>query len=182
MVFLCVTSPCHRPWVSLSPPCPLPWPWGCFSVNSLETRKTEGESKEIFKSLEGRVLPLIFTELLLCGSASCAPAGRWMRSSSFWLWRDVADSPTQSSLTKLFLKGFRNNELRGKYAGQAGSGRVGNGCNRNLNVGYEIKKSERGFRSVLPSRLSPSQVCQWGGARLQLCCSKDLLSPPEWHF
>lgn len=74
--------------------------------------ENEDELKEIFKSLEGRVLPLIFTELLLCGSASCAPAGRWMRSSSSWLWRDVADSPTQSSLIKHFLKGFRNNELR----------------------------------------------------------------------
>lgn len=124
--FLCVRSPCHRPWVLLSPPCPLPWPWGCFSVNCLETGKTENESesKEILKSLEGRVLSLIFTKLLLCGSTSCAPAGRWMRSSSLWLWRDVADSPTQSSLIKLFLKGFRNNELRGKrcWAGWLGKG------------------------------------------------------------
>lgn len=127
--------------------------------------KTENESeflKEIFKSLEERVLPLIFTEFLLCGSASCAPAGRWMRSSSSWLWRDVADSPTQSSLIKHFLKGFRNNELRWKIRWAE---RIGNGCNRNLNVGYEIKNMKEALGVVLPFRLSLSQVCQQGCAQ-----------------
>lgn len=67
--------------------------------------ESEGELKEIFKSLEARVSPLIFTELLLCGSASCSC--REMDEELLVLaWRDVADSPTQSSLINPSSRGL----------------------------------------------------------------------------